>query len=137
MDTFFDVPHIDQPMTAKEIIKKIPKFAKVFDGQCKENTLTFYYKKSKETGVYEFIDLEAEEEVAELMDVKIKEFTVKDEDDLDDDEKKPLDQKDIENFRTHMSDIRTGITWLKNQNKDTSENDSSDSDSSDSVSDSE
>jgi len=128
---FFDMPHRPEPMTAKKIIKKFPKFAQIFDGQSEENTLKFYYKKSKERDVYEFIDLEAEEEVAELMDVKIKEFNVKDEDELDDQEKRSLDKDDIENFKTHMADIRTGIMWLKNQNKNSelSSDESSDSDS--------
>jgi hypothetical protein len=125
------MPHRPEPMTAKKIIKKFPKFAQIFDGQSEENTLKFYYKKSKERDVYEFIDLEAEEEVAELMDVKIKEFNVKDEDELDDQEKRSLDKDDIENFKTHMADIRTGIMWLKNQNKNSelSSDESSDSDS--------
>jgi hypothetical protein len=128
---FFDMPHRPEPMTAKKIIKKFPKFAQIFDGQSEENTLKFYYKKSKERDVYEFIDLEAEEEVAELMDVKIKEFNVKDEDELDDQEKRSLDKDDIENFKTHMADIRTGIMWLNNQNKNSelSSDESSDSDS--------
>lgn len=132
LGTFFDMPHRPEPMTAKQIIKKFPNFAKIFDGEGEENTLKFYYKKSKETGVYEFIDTESEEEIAELLGVKIKTFTVKDEEDMNDDEKKPLDEKDVENFRTHMADIRTGIMWLKNQNKDeqTSTESSSDSDSS-------
>ncbi len=132
MNTYFDVPHQPDPMTAKRIIKKFPNFAKIFDGQGEENTLKFYYKKSKETGVYEFIDLDAEEEVAELMGVKIKTFAVKDEETMSDDEKKPLNDEDVENFRAHMADIRTGIMWLKNQNNDveTSTETSSDSDSS-------
>jgi hypothetical protein len=58
---FFDMPHQPEPLTAKQIIKKFPKFAQLFDGQAEENTLKFYYKKSKETGIYEFIDLDAEE----------------------------------------------------------------------------
>jgi hypothetical protein len=103
----FAVPHKPEPMTAKRIIKKFPHFAKIFDGQGEENTLRFYYKKSKETGIYEFIDLDAEEEVAELMGVKIKTFDIKDEID------KPLDEKDVENFREHMSDIRNGLLWLR------------------------
>ena len=66
------------------------------------------------------------------MGVKIKSFVVKDEEAMSDDEKKPLDKKDVENFRAHMADIRTGIMWLKNQNNDveTSTETSSDSDSS-------
>jgi hypothetical protein len=129
---FFDMPHQPEPMNAKQITKKFPKFAQIFDGKGEENTLKFYYKKSKETGVYEFIDLDAEEEVAELMGVKIQEFKVKDEEELDDEEKRTLDKNDIENFRNHMTDIRTGIMWLNNgaNNDVTSSDSSSDSDSS-------
>jgi hypothetical protein len=128
---FFDMPHRPEPMTAKQIIKKFPKFAQIFDGQGEENTLKFYYKKSKESGVYEFIDQDAEEEVADLMGVKIKEFKVTNEEELDDEQKKPLDSDDIEKFKNHMADIRTGIMWLKNQSKDNKDSDSdSDSDTS-------
>jgi hypothetical protein len=126
------MPHRPEPMTAKRIIKKFPKFAEIFDGEGEENTLKFYYKKSKETGVYEFIDQDAEEEVADLMGVKIKEFKVINEEELDDEEKRPLDNEDIKKFKNHMDDIRTGIIWLKNQTKDIeiSSDSSSDSDSS-------
>ena len=129
---FFDVPHLDQPMTAKEIIKKFPKFAKLFDGQSQENTLSFYYKKSKQTGVYEFISCDDEEEVAELMGVEIKTFVVKNENALDDTEIRELDDTDIKKFREHMADIRTGLMWLNSEDKEInkSDNDSSDSDSS-------
>jgi hypothetical protein len=126
---FFDMPHRPEPMTAKQIIKKFPKFAQIFDGEGEENTLKFYYKKSKETGIYEFIDFDAEEEVADLMGVKIKEFTVKNEEDLDDEEKRPLDSEDIEKFKSHMADIRTGIMWLKNQSKNSETSTESSSDS--------
>jgi hypothetical protein len=129
MGLFFDMPHRPEPMTAKQIIKKFPKFAQIFDGEGEENTLKFYYKKSKETGIYEFIDFDAEEEVADLMGVKIKEFTVKNEEDLDDEEKRPLDSEDIEKFKSHMADIRTGIMWLKNQSKNSETSTESSSDS--------
>jgi hypothetical protein len=132
LGALFDMPHRPEPMTAKRIIKKFPKFAEIFDGEGEENTLKFYYKKSKETGVYEFIDQDAEEEVADLMGVKIKEFKVINEEELDDEEKRPLDNEDIKKFKNHMDDIRTGIIWLKNQTKDIeiSSDSSSDSDSS-------
>lgn len=99
-------------MTAKQIIKRLPKFAAIFDGSSTENTLTFYYKKNKATDIYELIDEEAEEEVAELMGVKIKTFRDTAEEEA---EMKPLDEEQIEKFKTHMADIKTGIAWLNSK----------------------
>jgi hypothetical protein len=131
LGTLFYLPHKEEPITAKKIIRRFPDFAKLFDGESVENTLTFYYKKDKETGAYAPIDLEAEEEVAELLGVKIKEFAIKDEDadDRDAEELRPLDEKDIQTFKNHLNDIRQGIDWL---NRDSDSSSSSSSDSSDS-----
>jgi hypothetical protein len=136
---FFDLPHKPNPWPAKRIIRRYPEFAKIFDGKSLENTLSFYYKKDKETGVYSFIDTDCEEEVAELLGVQVKTFEVFDED-APTHEARPLDEGDITNFRSHMSDIRTGIDWLNKQGAQSSSessNSSSDSDSDSDSSDSE
>ena len=134
LGALFYLPHKEEPFTAKKIIRRFPEFAKLFDGESIENTLTFYYKKDKESGVYTPLDLEAEEEVAELLGVKIKEFVIKDEDadDRDDDELRPLDENDIKKFKLHLNDIREGIDWLNKESDSSSSSSSSSSDSSDS-----
>ncbi len=66
----FDVPHKPDPMTFKQLSKDFPEFVKMFDGQSHENTMGFYWKLNKQTKVYEFIDADSEEEVAELMGVQ-------------------------------------------------------------------
>jgi len=133
LDTLFDLPHKDMPYTAKKIAMRYPKFAKIFDGVSEENTLCFYYKKNKERDVYEFIDIDAEEEVADLLGVKIVESMA-----VNDDEPvstTKLTAEQLDEFKSHMQDIKTGISWLKNQhNSDSSNSDSSNSDSSDSDS---
>lgn len=103
----FDVPHQIEPMSTKEIMKKFPSFAKIFDGQGKENTLLFYYKKNKITDVYEFIDEEAEEEVAELMDVKIKTFVMENEDEI---ENKKLSDEQIQDFKSQLKDVQNALS---------------------------
>jgi hypothetical protein len=67
----FDVPHKAKPMAAASIEKKFPEFAKEMDGCGEERCLLYFWKRNKETKVYEFVDEEAEEEVAELFGVKI------------------------------------------------------------------
>ena len=52
LDLYFDVPHKLEPMSVKQLMKKFPEFAQTMDGTCEENTLLFYYKKNKETGVW-------------------------------------------------------------------------------------
>jgi hypothetical protein len=106
----FDVPHKSEPMTAKRIQRKFPTFAAIFDGKGEENTLGFYYKKNKLRDVYEFLDVEAEEEVAELLGVKVLVEAVVDEEDI---EKEALTPDQLEEFKEHMEDIRVGKEWLK------------------------
>lgn len=67
----FDVPHKSEPMTAAKIEKKFPEFAREMDGGGEERCLLYFWKRNKETKVYEFIDEEAEDEVAELLGVKV------------------------------------------------------------------
>jgi hypothetical protein len=108
----FDLPHKDEPMSAKAIQKRYPKFADIFDGQSLENTLSFYYKKNKETGVYGFIDEEAEAEVAELLGVKVKVFKDTSIEEEEEATSAAMTTKDVGTFKEHMEDIRSGIDWL-------------------------
>ncbi len=66
----FDVPHKPEPMTFKQMAKELPEFVKLFDGKATENTMSFYWKYNKQSGVFEFIDADSEDEVAELMGVQ-------------------------------------------------------------------
>ena len=132
--TMFYLPHKADPVTAKKIASRYPKFAKLFDGQSEENTLSFYYKKNKETDVYEFIDQDAEEEVAELLGVKILEEIVPNDDEVFENNKLTTNQ--LDEFKDHMQNIRHGIDWLNNQSKNNNSCDSSSDCSSDSSSDS-
>lgn len=130
---YFDVPHKEQPMSARKIIKRYPAFAKLFDGKSVENTLGFYYKKDKETGVHGFIDLDAEEEVADLLGVKILEFDVKNEDEIEENPDR-MNISQIETFKSHMSDIQEGLEWLKKSSSNGTFDLESDTDSSSSNS---
>ncbi len=91
-------------MKAKTIIKKFPQFAKLFDGLAEENTLCFYYKKVKDSESYAFIDIDAEEEVAELMGVKICEVEEVDDDDID---KPVLTSTQLDSYKEFMNDIHS------------------------------
>jgi hypothetical protein len=101
----FDVPHKAEPMTFKQLAKDFPNFVKVFDGQSVENTLCFYWKRNKQTNVYEFIDADSEEEVAGLMGVQFYEGG--------DDEELPkqeaLTQDDIKFFKEELQFVNQAL----------------------------
>jgi hypothetical protein len=105
----FDVPHKLEPMTIKQIMKKFPEFAKTMDGSCDENSLLFYYKKNKDTGCYEFQDDDAQEDIAELLGVKIKSFELKDEEEVTVD---ALTNEQIETHKENIEMIRDGLKQL-------------------------
>lgn len=104
----FDVPHKDSPMTFKELTKDFPNFVELFDGESIENTMGFYWKLNKHTSVYEFLDSESEEEVAELMGVKLCDDTV------DDDEEKIAEQRqltedEIREFKEELLFVKSAL----------------------------
>ena len=102
-DTLFDVPHKPEPMTAKELQKTFPAFAKEMDGTYHENTLSYFYKYNKERKVYEIQDPEMEDELAELLGVTIFEG---EKDDGERPEARPLTEEEHQVFREHIQDIR-------------------------------
>jgi hypothetical protein len=110
------LPHLEEPMKARDIIKTYPDFAAWFDGEARENTLSFYYKVNKADYSLEFIDIEAEEEVAELLGVTITEIEVKDEEELVATE--GLTEEEINAFREHINDIRKGLDAIKQEVSD-------------------
>jgi hypothetical protein len=102
----FDVPHKGEPMTFKQLAKEFPDFVKLFDGQAIENTMGFYWKRNKQSGVYEFIDADSEEEVAELMGVQLFEG------EEDDGEEKPQDaltQDEITFFKEELQYVNHAL----------------------------
>ena len=106
----FDVPHKLKPMSVKEIIKKFPEFAKTMDGTCEENTLLFYYKKNKETGVYEIQDDDAQEDIAELLGVKVKNFVLDDEEAVN---VEGLSNEQLNKHKENIEMIRDGLKQLE------------------------
>jgi hypothetical protein len=105
------LPHLEEPMKAKEVIKTYPDFAAWFDGTGKENTLQFYYTINKTEFSLEFIDVEAEEEVAELLGVTITEIEMHDDEEVI--AKEGLNEEDVAEFRQHINDIRKGLDAIK------------------------
>jgi hypothetical protein len=109
------LPHLAEPISARKVEKKYPEFAALFDGQSQENTLFFYYKINKVEGSLEFIDEDAEEEVAELLGVTITEIELANED--AEEPSKPisrvLSEEEISDFRNHINDIREGLDAIK------------------------
>jgi hypothetical protein len=105
-----DVPHKLNPMSVKDITKKFPEFAKTMDGTCEENTLLFYYKKNKETGIYEFQDDDAQEDIAELLGVKVKNFVLEYEEKVD---VEGLSNEQLEKHKENIDMIRDGLKQLE------------------------
>jgi len=106
------LPHLEEPISARKVEKKYPEFAALFDGKASENTLFFYYKINKEEQCLDFIDEDAEEEVAELLGVAITEIELENEE-----EDKPisrsLSEQEINEFRSHINDIRQGLDAIR------------------------
>ena len=108
----FDVPHKTNPMSAKEIARKFPAFAKEMNGSTYENTLLYFYKYNKERKVYEIQDPDLEEELAELLGVKILDETFEDEE-IPSYEARALTQEEHQIFREHIADIREKLANCK------------------------
>jgi hypothetical protein len=110
------LPHLDEPIAAKKLAKEYPEFAALFDGKSTENTLFFYYKLNTQEQCLDFIDEDAEEEVAELLGVAITEFELADEEAFAGElESKELTDEDVAAFREHINDIRNGLDAIRNK----------------------
>lgn len=135
---YFRVPHQQLPMTAGEIRRQFKQFAREMDGRSADACLEFFYKKDKETGIYEFIDADAEEEVAEIMGVKVIEFCEEEEVDSEGEliHSNGMNAADIARHRENIAMIRTGLKKIGAMSSDPDSSDSSSSDSSSSDSDS-
>lgn len=109
------VPFREKPMKVKHIQKKFPEFSRMFDGTSKECCLVYYWKKTKvrddygnEETVYEFVDEDAEDEVAELMGVTVEMAEILDEDSGH--SQGALNREQIAEFQEHIADIRANIS---------------------------
>jgi hypothetical protein len=113
------LPHLEEPMKADKIAIAYPELAAIFDGTAKENTLLFYYCLHETEAYLDFIDAEAEEEVAELMGISITEVEIKEDGgeltegeltkgELTEGEltKGELTKEDIDMFRADINNIR-------------------------------
>jgi hypothetical protein len=109
------LPHLETPISAKKVAHQFPEFAALFDGKATENTLLFYYKLNIAEQCLDFIDEDAEEEVAELLGVTITEIEMINEDTQAGDfpEARDLTQKEIDEFKEHINDIRQGLDTIK------------------------
>ena len=107
----FDVPHREEPMKMRRLLRKFPKLVLEFDGTAKECTLLWYYKYNKAEGVFEFRDSDAEDEFAELLGVDLcaSEF-------IDENSKgsagRALTEEERLAVREHLADIRRGLDFL-------------------------
>ena len=114
------VPHLPEPITVKKFAKQFPDFASMMDGQSKENTLLFYWKYNKQEGVYVFISEEEEDEVAELLGVKL--YDGSDKDSEGGPENRQLTEEEIKDFREYLKEVNEG---MKEWNERTKEMDTS------------
>jgi hypothetical protein len=105
------MPHLEEPIYISRVIKKYVKFAKIFDGKARENTLSYYYKINKNDGVLEFIDEDTENEVADLLGVGILEKEIIDEDLVMEEaaEKNKLTEEQVAAFKEQLSEVRWSI----------------------------
>lgn len=112
----FYVPHLLNPITAKKFRKDFPSFAELMDGESKENTLLFYWKYNKQENVYEFIDEESEDEVAELLGVKI--YEGGDEDEDENPENRALTSEEVQQFRESLKEFHEGMKEWNERNEE-------------------
>jgi hypothetical protein len=121
----FYVPHLPAPITAKAIKTQFPEFASLMDGMSKENTLLFYWKHNKKEDVYEFLDTDCEEEVAELLGVKLYDGELPEEQEEERPENRQLTQEEVADFRNYLQEVREGMKeWEEKHSNDKFESDS-------------
>jgi hypothetical protein len=119
----FDVPHKAEPVTAKYLMKKFPAFANEMDGCGEERCLTYFWQRNKETKVYEFIDEDAEEEVREILGVKLfdeqKEKEKARQKYLQ--ETRGLTEEEIKEFKEELAYVRQQLQHFNNTTKTSSQ----------------
>jgi len=105
------LPHLDEPVYISRVMKKYVKFAKLFDGKAKENTLSYYYRFNKDESVLEFIDEDMETEVADLLGVKLTNTEVVDEESMlaENAAKNKLTDEQVHDFKRQLVEMRDSI----------------------------
>jgi hypothetical protein len=108
------MPHLDEPIYISRVMKKYVKFAKIFDGKAKENTLSYYYKFNRNESVLEFIDEEMETEVADLLGVQLTSTQVVDEEAAMEEAsaKNRLTDEQVHDFKKQLEEMRESIHGL-------------------------
>ncbi len=121
-NALFDVPHKGEPMTASRIQRKFPEFAKEMDGCGEERCLLYFWVRNKETKVYEFIDEEAEEEIAEILGVRIYDEAREKEKAKQKylQETRALTEQEIKDFKEELAFVREQIKEFNNTTKTSS-----------------
>ncbi len=120
----FDVPHKPEPMTAAQIEKKFPDFAKEMNGSSEDCCLLYFWQRNKETKVYEFIDMEAEEEVAEILGVEVydEELQARKKERLYMQQVRALTEQEIKDFKEELDLVRRDLQkFIRNTTKASSE----------------
>jgi hypothetical protein len=102
------MPHQPTPLTVKKVESLYPEFAKQVDGAMSDSVITYWWKLSKETGVYEFIDQDAKEEVAEMMGVNCVNYKLPKDDDEEPKEVRQLTEQEVQEFRDYLADMKEG-----------------------------
>ena len=121
-NALFDVPHKGEPMTASRIQRKFPEFAKEMDGCGEERCLLYFWVRNKETKVYEFIDEDAEEEIAEILGVRIYDEAREKEKAKQKylQETRALTEQEIKDFKEELAYVREQIKEFNNTTKTSS-----------------
>ena len=118
----FDVPHKAEPVTAAYLEKRFPEFAKEMDGCGEERCLLYFWVRTKETKVYEFIDADAEEEIRELLGVKLYDEAKEKEKAKQKylQETRALTEEEIKDFKQELAYVREQIKEFNNTTKTSS-----------------
>lgn len=115
------LPHLPEPISLAKAVRAHPQLLEL-DGTARENTLLYFYRPvaAKDeygalTGVtLEFLDADAEEDMADLLGVTVGEFAhEKDEEEAEDgDEKSALSEAQRAAFRADIAGIRAGLAAI-------------------------
>lgn len=102
------IPYADEPITIKKFKKKYTEFAKTFDGSLSESFLSVFWTFNKTTGIFEFIDADLEDEVAENLTIKIEDSIdklLKKMDESTSSKASGLSKEELAEFKLHLEDI--------------------------------
>lgn len=110
------VPHQDKPMTVQQMEKTFPEFAKMLDGDAQENTIKFFWKLDKTSGIYEFIGPDEEDEVAEELGVELQVVEEEPDEEFGELKGEALSAEAQAEFHAEMKEMRVAITSFLEKN---------------------